>query len=652
MAKFRITNTNDNSVELALENTVLANVKQGEFIAKTVSSVANLMSTPTVGVLNVLNYHSDIEGGGGVFYWDSNKLKSEHNGGTIIDPNKVFPSAWNDQVQLTNWFTGSNTGSGCWVRQYNGAINVKWFGAKGDGITNDFVALTSAHKNSTSIFYPNSDAFYCTTDPIVVYSNSTIKGESRDKAIVRNISFYNEPGREGYSYETTSPFTFAVAPNSTKTDVLTTDNYSSFGTRVAVIGGYNSGSMRKLAVADSSGFSIGDIVIVESTVSGTSIPDYSFVDEIVEVFSDNHISLKRGYPGSISSATVRNLSSSNLSLVRNIHIQDLCMAASYYVGDGQFGVVGNIGNSYECSIVNCKVVGGICLSSNFVNHMVLEGNEIYCEYTGIELALLSSGGIIRNNNVILHAGYVTDTFASTGASTPSIGIQLAEGQNNCLVEGNKITGKFNTGIYNKSITRFNTIRNNTIQGFYYFGVRFDQYHDRARVEGNIITSYESFSYGLTSEPNTTVQVINNDISVLNYPIVFNMAILEMYPNKLHSFGGFPLVGGKYADNTTPSLSVGQYIKDFGFNLLPDITYGNPASVTLTEGLVLQSFTLPGNSISPLASNICWEFTIQYGNDLSRTTNINIGSYTYTVNTTRAIVKIKITGTNYQDTGTV
>jgi hypothetical protein len=157
MAKFRITNTNDNSVELALENTVLANVKQGEFIAKTVATVANLMSTPTVGALNVLNYHSGIEGGGGVFYWDSTKLKSEHNGGTVIDPSKVFPSDWNNQVQLTSWFDGSNTGSGCWVRQYDGAVNVKWFGAR-EGASNSLIqvqkAVVVAKNESGSLYFP------------------------------------------------------------------------------------------------------------------------------------------------------------------------------------------------------------------------------------------------------------------------------------------------------------------------------------------------------------------------------------------------------------------------------------------------------------------------------------------------------------------
>jgi len=53
---------------------------------------------------------------GGTFIYDSSKV-AEHNDGTN--------------------FNG-------WIRQYSGAVNVKWFGAKGDGITDDTISFNSA----------------------------------------------------------------------------------------------------------------------------------------------------------------------------------------------------------------------------------------------------------------------------------------------------------------------------------------------------------------------------------------------------------------------------------------------------------------------------------------------------------------------------
>ncbi len=45
-----------------------------------------------------------------------------------------------------------------WVRQYQEDVNVKWFGAKGDGITDDSVAFTDALNMSTRIYVP--DGYY------------------------------------------------------------------------------------------------------------------------------------------------------------------------------------------------------------------------------------------------------------------------------------------------------------------------------------------------------------------------------------------------------------------------------------------------------------------------------------------------------------
>ncbi len=60
-------------------------------------------------------YYAHADGGGGQFYYDQAASDTD-NGGTVIAP---------------------TAGAGRWKRVYSGAVNVKWFGTKGDGVTND-----------------------------------------------------------------------------------------------------------------------------------------------------------------------------------------------------------------------------------------------------------------------------------------------------------------------------------------------------------------------------------------------------------------------------------------------------------------------------------------------------------------------------------
>lgn len=95
----------------------------------------------------ILGYHSKNDGGQGLFYYDDTVLKSQHNGGTIIDPSKAFPQNWTDQTQLDDWFnTVSTTGYGVWVRIWDDVVNAKWYGAKTDGSDNT-IPLQKAKEN-------------------------------------------------------------------------------------------------------------------------------------------------------------------------------------------------------------------------------------------------------------------------------------------------------------------------------------------------------------------------------------------------------------------------------------------------------------------------------------------------------------------------
>ena len=76
-----------------------------------VDSIANMKNlNPEIeanATVELLGYYSKGDGGGGTFYWDSTSIEDD-NGGTIIEATGVV--------------------DGRWIRNYSGAVNVKWFG--------------------------------------------------------------------------------------------------------------------------------------------------------------------------------------------------------------------------------------------------------------------------------------------------------------------------------------------------------------------------------------------------------------------------------------------------------------------------------------------------------------------------------------------
>lgn len=91
-----------------------------------VDSIAELKLVDTTeaspGYANVLGYHAPGGLGGGLFWFDSASAATA-NDGTIVAP---------------------TVGTGRWVRVYTGPINVHWFGAKGDGASDDATAIQKA----------------------------------------------------------------------------------------------------------------------------------------------------------------------------------------------------------------------------------------------------------------------------------------------------------------------------------------------------------------------------------------------------------------------------------------------------------------------------------------------------------------------------
>lgn len=91
---------------------------------RSISGVPVSPATATPQVVIARGYWAASDGGGGIFQWDSSS-ESMDDGGIIVCPT-------------------DHTTSGRWRRLFSGAINVRWFGAVGNGTTDDLDAFNRA----------------------------------------------------------------------------------------------------------------------------------------------------------------------------------------------------------------------------------------------------------------------------------------------------------------------------------------------------------------------------------------------------------------------------------------------------------------------------------------------------------------------------
>ena len=131
--------------------------------AMTTYNIAGLLAVTGMHngqVATVSGYDTAHDGGGGIFIYDASQ-SGVNNGGTI--------------------FNG-------WVRQYSGSVSVKWFGAYGDGTTNDHdsiaMALAVVDISGETLYVPTGKYLSDNTQNSYTWSNSmTIVGDGMKSSI-------------------------------------------------------------------------------------------------------------------------------------------------------------------------------------------------------------------------------------------------------------------------------------------------------------------------------------------------------------------------------------------------------------------------------------------------------------------------------------
>lgn len=111
------------------------------------------------------------DGGHGHFRWDASDLNiqvaADTLSGIYVPPNSDVTGA-----------------SGAWVRQYSGEVNIRWFGTKGNGVTNDTSVLAQVLLSFDSVYIP--EGVYLTSSPLIFRPGQKISGDGRRKSIILN----------------------------------------------------------------------------------------------------------------------------------------------------------------------------------------------------------------------------------------------------------------------------------------------------------------------------------------------------------------------------------------------------------------------------------------------------------------------------------
>jgi len=374
-----VRNKNETLIYTSLSNNAEAGLSSS---VDTIGDLIGLDEATTTEELEVYGYYAKGDGSGGLFIWDSTISKADANRGTIIDPS----------VSLANQGTG--VGTGCWIRQYEGAIYIEWFGAKGSGFNNSQIIkdICENFKHITS----NIDVQYTivATDFGDSYKDGILLTSD---IIIENLNIYCT-GSVGSGIHTEMSSLFIIRD---KTNIIIKncifDSSSELDARITST---EKGIFSYIGISSSSNHASNNIKVLNNT------------------FTKN------------LGTCISGLSSHLDSLY--YYISDIIVEGNYFhdMGNHCFGMQKGFNNKVSNNIMYNQhgtqftgyVVGMFCDFSNGTIGSICEGNICRGVQTGIKT---ESTGYLDNyaqNNIISNNIFMD--FKGEGSSTSNYGIQL------------------------------------------------------------------------------------------------------------------------------------------------------------------------------------------------------------------------------------
>ncbi len=425
-SKLKLTNENGKVLELSsgsITTDKQLDPKDFKYIRNTVKDMLDLNNKLEDGdVVFLKGYHTVNDGGGGTFIYNPLGSKSDHNGGTIIDPNKTFPEDWSNQDSLDTWFNTTNTGNGILERVYNDTVHIKWFGSIGDDNIDDTKSIQKALLSANIIL---DNGIYKITSKITtkfnISGNGTLKFYTdntwdsllldNDNLTIKDISIIGNLKQCGLQ--------IGSSKNTIIKNINVKDVYQA---------GINAYSPKNLLIED---------CYIENSVNGDGTNSYGdgiYINNGINCVIQRNEIYKFNRIGIVAEGSNTADTNSN-----NIRINDNII---------------HYGFNQSLSLDGNELNAGVWVehTSNFI----IYNNYIYDIDTGINQNKNKVGGIqvgggiynentsvISNNNIILPISSKTDrsTFLGFG-----IGIAGYSSFSNLIVEHNKVNGFYGNGI--------------------------------------------------------------------------------------------------------------------------------------------------------------------------------------------------------------